>query len=265
MIDRVEHANGVVTYQSPLLSDAGLRHAFTTRIGGVSTGPYASLNLATLAKDEQTDPNLNVAENYRRLRRAIGCSQYRRVETKQVHGCHVFVPPPELIKPRDVLPADAIVSDRPGLMLTIRTADCVPILMSDRRGRIAAAIHAGWRGLLAGVIGQTVHLITQRFEFERKQLIAAIGPCIQFDQYEIGQELADAFRIAGLSDAIQQDNCHKPHVNLRTAAVMQLNTSGVCDDAIDQTDRCTYRDASEFFSHRRDGENTGRMAAVIAL
>lgn len=262
MLERVEHPNGVVTYQSPLLSGVGVPHAFSTRIGGVSTGPYATLNLADLAKDIRTDPNTNVAENFRRLRQAIGCRRHVRVESKQVHGAGVWVPPAEPVKPKDAPCADAMVTDDPGLMLTVRVADCVPILLSSADGKVVAAVHAGWRGVIAGVIPATIACMRDRLGVNPAGIRVAIGPCISTDHFEVGQEVVKAFEAVGLGHRVHRDDWPKPHIDLRSATENQLYSIALCN--VDTTDRCTYRDADEFFSHRRDAGQTGRMAAVIA-
>lgn len=265
MILRCEHDNGVVTYESELLSAAGVRHAFSTRVGGVSRPPYDSLNLGYLTKDTCPDGNTAMAENFRRLRAAIGLERRFRVQVGQVHGAGVYVPPHRPQRMRDIPPADAIVSDVAGSMPTIRTADCVPILVSRRDGRVVAAIHAGWRGIIAGVIPATIGTMLARFGIPAEQAIAAIGPCIGVHCFEVGPEVSGAFEQAGLSVAVARRLGPKPHIDLAAAAALQLRRSGVRADSIDRSDRCTHRDAAEFFSHRRDHGRTGRMAAVIAV
>ncbi len=262
MLERIVHDNGVVTYQSPLLNARGVTHGFSTRIGGVSGGPYASLNLGSLAKTTAPDDNTSVAENFRRLRAALGTQRLKRVEVNQVHGCAVWRPADKPVRPADAPCADAIVSDRPDAMLTIRTADCVPILLADGTGQRVAAVHAGWRGLVAGVIVQTLRELDRAWGVSSSQVVAAIGPCISAAHFEVGEEVAAAFERIGLVEVIDR-GAHKPHIDLVAAARAQLIAAGVPLGEIDVTDRCTWRDADEFFSHRRDQGVTGRMAAVI--
>jgi len=264
MLERIEHSSGVVTYQSPQLRAAGVLHAFTTRLGGVSQGPYASLNLGSLAKAVAPDHNTAVAENFRRLRIALGCPRSRRIEVNQVHGCGVWLAPHQAVRPAQAPQADAIVSDEAGALLTVRVADCVPILLSDRTGRCVAAVHAGWRGLVAGVIGQTLDTLQRAYGIAPADVLAAIGPCIGVEAFEVGPEVAQAFQAIGLAQVIDPARSPKPHIDLRQAARLQLHRAGVPPDRIDTTDRCTHRDAHEFFSHRRDQGVTGRLAAVIS-
>src|SRR5690606_7594512 len=151
MLERITHDNGLVTYRSSLIP---VRHAFSTRVGGVSTGPYASLNLGPLTKGVG-DANTSVSENFRRLREAAGLERVMRYELGQVHGAAVWDELPEKPPRPDEAPrADAMVTDRRGRMLTVRTADCAAVLLYD--GRRIAALHAGWRGVVAGVVGATV-------------------------------------------------------------------------------------------------------------
>jgi YfiH family protein len=258
MLERNEHVSGVVTYQSPLLRDMGLLHAFSTRIGGVSRGQYASLNLVD--GDDDAD---DVAENQRRLGGAIGADYLSRIEVKQVHGAAVCVangPTPD----DSPLPhADAIITTRPQLLLSIRVADCAAILLASRCGKVVGAIHAGWRGVVGGVIGATLASIRQNFGVQPVHLTAAVGPCIGCDHFEVGAEVVDAYVEVSLDAVVDRDQFARPHIDLAQAAVVQLRRGGLPADLIDTTDLCTYRDADLFFSHRRDKGQTGRMAAMI--
>jgi len=255
MLERVEHDNGVVTYQSPLLREWGIVHAFTTRIGGVSWEPYDTLNLGVLSKGPNSDANTSVAENFRRVRAALGVEKHVRVEVHQVHEASVWEAPAKPVKWADAPCADAIVTDQPGKLLCIRTADCVPILLATTDGKHVAAVHAGWRGLVAGVIEAAVGRLP-------RPTVAAIGPCINAEHFEVGEEVAQHFGAAHLDRSRD-----RPHVDLPGAAAARLRALGI--SGIDTTDRCTYRDEAEFFSHRRDVTHqgkptTGRMAALIA-
>ncbi|MEX0654688.1 MAG: peptidoglycan editing factor PgeF [Phycisphaeraceae bacterium] len=265
MLERVAHDNGVVFYRSPKLAALGLPHAFSTRVGGLSKGRFASLNLGTLAKGEGGDGNTTVSANFRLLREAAGCQRIPRLEAKQVHGHAVWSPDADIVHPRAAPEADALVTARPRQLLTIRTADCVPVLLAAGDGRSIGAVHAGWRGVVAGIVPAAVQAMADRFGAEPGAMSVAIGPHISVDHFEVGPEVAAAFDEAGLAPAVVRDNGHGPHVDLLEAVLLQLDGAGVSRDHIDATDRCTYAHADEFFSHRRDGPPTGRMAAVIAM
>lgn len=271
MLHLTRHANGVETLQSPLLSDLGVTHAFSTRVGGVSPPPFDTLNLGSLAKSTAIDDpggdldhNAHVAENYRRFREAIGANRLIRTAVGQVHGRDVWQPPTGAIKPEDVPEADAIVGGDPRQLLIIRTADCLPVLFATPDGRHVAAAHAGWRGLVAGVLPATVETLCERSGAKPQDLVAAIGPGIGVDSYEVGPEVANAFHEAGLVSAVRLDLGDRPHVDLRAAAILYLDEAGLTTDCIDTTDACTCRDAERFFSYRREGKRSGRQASAIA-
>ena len=272
MLERVEHDNGVVTYQSPLLREWGIAHAFTTRIGGVSREPYDTLNLGVLSKGPGSDANTSVAENFRRVRAALGVEKHFRVEAHQVHEAKVWEAPDKPVKWADAPCADALITDQPGRLLCIRTADCVPILLATTDGKHVAAVHAGWRGLVAGVIEAAVKTMKERYNIGPNRLIAAIGPSISIEHFEVGNEVLRTFQLTGVEvdwdsdDRGYRSSEQKGFLDLPEIVEQRLSAFGVW---LDTTDRCTYRDADEFFSHRRDvthqgKPNTGRMAALIA-
>jgi YfiH family protein len=136
----------------------------------------------------------------------------------------------------------------------------VPILIADERGQTVAAVHAGWRGVIAGVIPATLSRMPNP-----KNLVAAIGPCIGFDAFEVGEDVLREFdRAFGRDAPLRRNGDGKGHVDLRAACRLQLRRAGLADAQIDLTDRCTFDHADEFFSHRRDRGVTGRLAALIA-
>ncbi len=277
MLIRSTFSNGVVVYQSPRLLDLGVKHAFSTRIGGVSPVPFNSLNFGNPAEGERQDSAGNMAENYRRLLAGINLPTGQRAWVRQVHGCAVAVlqgpadaqqskrdraaageVPPEF---QGALAADAIVGSQPNVALTMRTADCVPILLAAGRGRVVAAIHAGWRGIVADVVGHTIRQLGA-MGIEPTEMIAAIGPAIGRDFFEVRGDVTAELRRVGLAAAIMHNPGGQDRVDLNLAVRRQLGHGGVLQ--VDFGDHCTYRDEGEFFSHRRDHGRTGRMAAVIA-
>jgi YfiH family protein len=273
MLHRVIHANGVVTYQSPLLNAVGVRHAFATRIGGISAAPFDSLNLGNPTGCQLQDDNAHLQKNYDLLQQAIGAGQAMRCWVRQVHGTAVGLVEPEgegeyaepmAAEIRDrwngQTDADALITDQPNVLLTVRVADCVPLLLASRDGRVVAAVHAGWRGVVFGVAVKALQAMADR-GVVAAEVIAAIGPGISLEEFEVGPEVAGEFIRAGLGDTVRAGNGGKSHVDLQGAIRLQLATAGV--NAIDGTDRCTVRNADEFFSHRRDRGITGRMAAVV--
>jgi YfiH family protein len=254
--------NQVVYYASPLLEAAGVPHAFSTRLGGQSPPPFDALNLGNPSGCDAQDDYERIYRNYDLLQAAIGVGGRTRCWVHQVHGGTVIDIPrgsPFESDPK----ADAMVSDDQTRILAVRVADCVPVLLAGGDGTRVAAVHAGWRGVIAGVVPAALGLLLRGSK--PATALAAIGPCIGFDAFEVGPEVLEQFREKFGADApVRRRDDGKGYVDLRAAIRLQLLRAGVVDDRIDTTDRCTVRDAEEFFSHRRDRGVTGRMAALIS-
>ena len=263
MFQRIQSA-GVVFYASTLLNSVGVRHAFSTRIGGISPAPFDSLNLGNPNGCEIQDDYDRIWENYRLLHRAAGChEQQRPCRVHQVHGNVVAI-----VQRRHefdtATKADALVTDDPSRVLSVRVADCVPILIASADGRSVAAVHAGWRGVVSGAVTAAIQsLSVGKFS---GAFVAAIGPCIGVDAFEVGNEVLAEFAKAFGDQSRHLCRSGRPgkgYVDLREAVRRQLIGAGVGAERIDVSDRCTFRDTEEFYSHRRDNGVTGRMAAVI--
>jgi polyphenol oxidase len=253
MLERMSR-DGVVWYESPALRELGAAHAFSTRLGGVSAGCFASLNLGNPQGAELRDADQNLEHNYRRLIAAAGLAGRQLRGTQQVHGARIVR---VSRRPCDLEQADALVTDDPGCIISVRIADCVPILLASQDGRQVAAVHAGWRGMVAGIIAAAALQM-------RDIGAAAVGPCIGLDAFEVGPEVAGAFaENFGPRAPVRQLGEDKWQVDLREAARRQLLAAGVDPLRLDLSDRCTHACPEEFFSHRRDGPRTGRMAAII--
>ncbi len=204
---------------------------------------------------------------------AIGRTTSDIVRVRQVHGRAVRVVRRGSWTPETaagIPDGDAIVSDEPGLVLAVVVADCVPILMVDTRTGASAAIHAGWRGTCAGIARETVEAMARELGTRPADVIAAIGPSIGPDDYEVGESVRDAFRDAGHEAAlvdrwfIRRDDT-RPHLDLWQANRDQLEGAGVTAQAIWSCGLSTCRYPGVFESYRRDGTNAGRMAAVVAI
>lgn len=262
MFERIQSPAGPVFHRSSLLHDRGIRHAFSTRIGGVSAEPFHSLNLGNPNGCSIQDDYERIWENYRLLHRAAGCREDERpCRVHQVHGSGI-----RWVRPGEEFDcsakADAMISDDPARVISIRVADCVPILIAREDGSRVAAVHAGWRGVVAGIVPMALGELADRRA--PTNCIAAIGPCIGFDAFEVGEEVVNQFRqVFGDRAPIRAASAAKGYVDLREAVRLQLLDAGVLAQYIDVSDRCTYRDRQEFYSHRRDNGITGRMAAVI--
>ena len=161
MLEELSHSSGALVLRSPLLASAGIPHAFSTRIGGISSGPFASLNFGNPADCENRDPPENIRENFRRLLDAAGCPGREVVEVHQVHGCgvHSITPGSPAHPGPSSTKADAMVTADPARVLAVRTADCCPVLLASPDGGHVAAAHAGWRGVVSGIVPATVGAI----------------------------------------------------------------------------------------------------------
>lgn len=258
--------NGVTYYASPLFGQLGVPHAFSTRLGGVSPAPFESLNLGNPNGCAAQDDYDHVWENYRRLQAAAGCEGRELCYVHQVHGA-AFVRV-GAGQPFDTsAKADALITDDPARVVSVRVADCVPILLSTADGRTVAAVHAGWRGVIAGAVPTALSEMFTKSGADASPAtaVAAIGPCIGGEAFEVGPEVVEEFfRVFGDDAPLVRRAGGKGYIDLRAAVRLQLLRAGLPHDRIDTTDRCTHRDADEFFSHRRENGVTGRMAAIIS-
>lgn len=242
------------------LRTAGIPHAFTTRPGGWSHGPFTSLNLGRGVGDEATI----VARNRAAVVRALGLDPDRHVEAAQVHGAAVAV-----VEGADVgrvlEGVDGLITGDPAVVLAVHAADCVPLLLADPRRGVVAAVHAGWRGTAAGVATEAVRAMVDRFGSAASDLLAAIGPSIGPCCYEIDAPvIARLQRWVWWEDVVTPNPRGRWQLDLRAANRRQLLDLGIAEGRMTTLDLCTSCRTDLFFSHRRDG-TTGRMAAIIAL
>jgi YfiH family protein len=229
---------------SPLLP---IPHGFTTRHGGVSGGAFASLNVSGSVGDAPE----NVAENLRRIAAGAGIFEKRLAAVTQVHGREVVRAgegePPQ---------ADALWTEEVGLAVSVKTADCVPILLVDPEGRRVAAVHSGWRGTDLEVAAAAVEALAS-LGARPEKLLAAVGPCIQSCCYEVSADLAKRFAERFGAEVVSSEG-GAPHLDLPRAVRATLQRAGVRGDRIDILARCTSCEPEDFFSHRRDRGRTGR-------
>jgi hypothetical protein len=239
-----------------------LPHGFLGRRGGVSTGELEGLNVGYGSNDNRAA----IDENRRRAIDAVK-SGAELATVHQVHSAEavrVEHPWPHAERPH----ADAMVTDRPGVLLGILTADCAPVLFADAEAGVIGAAHAGWRGALAGVTDATIAAM-ERFGARRDHIHAAVGPCIAQPSYEVDESFRDRF-IAGDADNerfFDEGPAGKPHFNLEDYVVHRLIAAGVGE--IEALNLDTYADPGRFYSFRRAthrGEaDYGRQASLIGL
>ncbi len=242
----------------------GLRHAFFTRVGGVSTGVYESLNCGYGSGDVEG----LVTENRARAMTRLDLKPDRLVTVRQHHSATVVVVD-EPWHHDDAPEADALVTARPGIALGILTADCAPVLLADGKARVIGAAHAGWRGALSGVIEATVQRMIE-MGAKRDRMVAVVGPCIAQRSYEVGPE----FRARFVADHTTNADFFAPSrrgghfmFDLTGYVARRVGTGGV--PMIQRAPNDTFAEEARFFSHRRAtlrGETaSGRCLSAIAM
>lgn len=283
-----------------------LLHAFSTRAGGASRGACRGLNLGFI----ESDARKHVEQNRSNFFTALGAKSFALAELKQTHSTHIFQVVPGDAAQTRFIPAggdvplqhgaappagDALVTNQPGILLAVRTADCHPILLVDSRRRVIAAVHAGWRGTLARIAEKTVGVMRAAFGSNPSHITAVGGPGIQACCYAVGEEVVAAFHGRfGPSErffkpvpvdqeaaalAAKYPNVflspfppgHAPavqaaaHLDIAAALRGQLLAAGLSPARIHASDFCTACRTDLFFSHRKEGSRTGRMMAVIGM
>ncbi len=255
-----ERVDGVVLYRFDGLSGAdGLLHAVLTRIGGVSQGHCATLNLGHTVGDDPAD----VDENHAIALGALGLEPGQTVSPHQVHGARVGVV--GLAHLGTIQPAtDALVTNTPGVPLLMRFGDCASVLFFDSARRVIGMAHAGWRGVVAGSVSATVRTMMEWFGCAPADLWAGIGPTIGPCCYEVGPEVVEAVEAACPPGAdVARDVDGNTHLDLPGAVRAQLRAAGV--EQIEDSGLCTACRVGEFFSHRAEHGHTGRFGVVMEL
>jgi polyphenol oxidase len=234
-------------------SDRRVGVVFTDRLGGVSAPPFDSLNLGTASQDDPA----SVAQNYALVGQAIGVGQDRIALMHQVHGREVAVvrePPPA-----DRLPdADAMVTDQPGLALSVRVADCVPVLLADPGAGVVACAHAGRNGLTMGVVPHAVEVMR---ELGADDIHAWVGPHVCGGCYEVPEEMQQ--EVAAVApESRSTTTWGTPALDIGAGVGAQLRAAGC---TVSETPRLCTRENHDLYSHRRDGPLAGRSAGLVWL
>ena len=244
------------------LEDAGFANGFSTRLGGVSPFPAGDLNLAGYDEDVLE----NIEENRRRFLTAFG-GEWQIATAWQVHGDTIRRIESEQDAGNSDERADALISDVPGILAGVKTADCVPVLIGDPVTKAFAAVHAGWRGTLLSIAAKAVRILNEVYGSKPVDLICAIGPAACGRNYEVGQEVIDSF--AGkFTDA---DKYFSPTreghalVYLHHANHNQLSEAGVDPGKIYTAPFCTMERPDLFFSYRLEKQKYGRTGRLLSV
>lgn len=235
-----------------------VRHGFTVRTGGVSTGPYASLNLGLSSGDVPA----RVEANRDAVLRSLGVGRGDVCAFSQVHGDRVLDGTPGWFE----LEGDAATSDRRETLLVVSVADCFPLLFWDAQRAAVGAAHCGWRGTVRGLAGKVVAAMGERYGSRPEDVRVAIGPGIQAACYQVGAEVVEAFAEAGFPPSVAvPDDDGRHRLDLVAANRWTLRRAGVRPERVRSLGSCTHCDAGRFYSYRRDRGVTGRHWAFIGL
>jgi YfiH family protein len=253
--------NGTIEYQ--VSEGIAVPHCFTTRLGGVSTGIYDSLNLSLSRGDEAA----NVVENYRRIGNLLGFTPEDVVNARQTHSDIVLQVGrkdcQKLTTPGVSPECDGLITNEPGVALFVSTADCTPILLWDSKTGAVGAVHAGWRGTAADIAGKAVKAMTQAFGSDPQDIHAAIGPnlgvcCFETDA-DVPEAMIETFGEAAQKWIYPKDN--KFYVNLKEINALALSRAGVRH--IEISADCTMCLHHKYWSHRYTRGNRGAQGAII--
>ena len=255
----------------PLLEQTGLvRHLFSTREGGVSTGIYASMNVSYSRGDKKEA----VDENFRRIAGIFHSTPDQMVCSKQTHTTNVRLVTKEdcgkgITRKADYDDVDGLITDVPGIILCTFYADCVPLYFVDMKRKAIGLSHSGWRGTVNRMGEKTLKAMGDAFGTRAEDVVAAVGPSICQDCYEIGEEVADAFResFPGDWERVLKDGVRegKYQLDLQEANRMILKDAGVFPERIAVTDLCTCCNSGVLFSHRASGGKRGNLGAFLEL
>ncbi len=226
--------------------------AQSTRQGGVSLPPYASLNLGGSTQD---DPAA-VQENKRLFYQSLGITERQVASSHQVHGTELFITD----KPGREQGHDAVITSQAGVMALVTIADCTPILVYDAQNKVVAAIHAGWRGTVAGIVSKTLRTMQDVYGTQPEHCYGWVGTCIDECSFEVGTDVSDHF---AESFKRWDEDKQKFFVDLKAANADQLRSFGISESQIEISPYSTVIHNEDYFSHRLEKGTTGRMVAMI--
>lgn len=265
----INEKNGVVYLTFPKLAAAGVRHGFSTRIGGVSKGYLGTMNLSFTRGDREE----NVRENFRRIADAIGFREEQLVFSAQVHETKIrkvtAANRGEGVTKETVPGIDGLATDEADVPLYTSYADCVPLLFYDPQKKVVAMAHSGWRGTAARIGTKMVHFMEKEYGSRAENIIAAVGPSICRKCYEVSEDVAQAFREAFRPEQFpllfDEKGQGKYQLDLWEANRIILTEAGILPEHLDVTDLCTCCNHDKLFSHRASHGKRGNMGCFMCL
>lgn len=253
-----------------LSSYSNIFHFVTTRRGGCGEGAYSSFNCSHYCGDNPEHVRLNrerLLEGIpQRSVELIIPVQTHGTEILQIDGAFSHLSPEQ--KEKCLYGVDAVITSEPGYCICISTADCVPVLLYDRKRQAIGVVHAGWRGTVAYILRSTLQKMNHIFGTEGKDVVACIGPSISLEAFEVGEEVYEAFQNGGFDMpriSMWNVETEKHHIDLWEANRIQLLDFGIPDNQIELSDICTYTHHDDFFSARRLSIRSGRILTGIML
>ena len=252
----------------PKLEETGVvEHLFTTRTGGISCGIYSTMNLSFSRGD---DPEC-VSENYRRIGEVLKVEPGHMVASKQTHTTNIHIVREEdigngITRPSAYDDIDGLATDIPGIALATFFADCVPLYFVDPVHKAIGLAHSGWRGTVAGMGACMVQFMQEHFQSDPRDLVAAVGPSICVDCYEVSEEVAEQFREGFPEEVLQKGKAPgKYQLDLWKANESILLNAGILPEHLSVTDVCTCHNPEYLFSHRASHGRRGNLAAFLML
>lgn len=261
-MQRITRSNTPIFYQFEQWASAPIQHGVFTRHGGVSNGHYDSLNVGGMIGDDQQA----VLENSRRVYDTLGYTPDQVCTVWQVHGADVVMADQPPVQRKWHTQADGMITNQPNVALSMRFADCVPVMFFDPTNHAIGIGHAGWRGTVAGVVLSVLNAMQTSYGTRPKDVQAAIGPSIGPDRYQVGEEVVAAVhdRFGDTDGLIQRSFVDgTAYLNLWEANRRLLALAGVAQ--IEVAEICTATHTDDFYSHRAEKGKTGRFASVIGL
>lgn len=267
-----DEAGGETPYlKYPMLENTGIvRHGFSTRLGGVSEGYYASLNLSF----DRGDRKEAVRENFRRIGEAMGVRCEDMVLSRQTHTTNVRVVTEDdrgkgIVRERDYTDVDGLVTNVPGICLVTSYADCVPLYFVDPVKRVIGLSHSGWRGTVGKIGKKTVEVMNDTFGSDPGDILAAVGPSVCMDCYEVSKDVIERVKEAFAEHLWEQLFYRKPdgkyQLNLWKANELIFREAGISEEHITVTNVCTHCNSDILYSHRAVGDKRGNLCAFLAL
>ena len=257
--------NNLMYYKIDSFEKTGLvRHCFTTRHGGVSKNEYESMNL----RMNHDDDNKNVLTNFKIICDEIGINYENLVFSNQTHDDIIYdISELDLgngiTKPNKLKSADGLICAKPNIPLVTFYADCVPLFFLDKKERVIALSHSGWKGTVKNIAQKTILKMINDYNSKPENILCAIGPSIGECHFEVGDEVADIFK--SLPGGVVKQYGNKYHVNLQSTITNQLIASNIPKSNITNANICTFCNSDMLFSHRKTGGKRGSLAAIMQL